>query len=123
MAGDVNLYLHDEESEIEVMVAEKCSRRKGLARDALNLMMCYANEGLGNHVRVFVAKILQDNTASVRLFESLGFKLLRKVEVFGEVHLIKDVGANGEGVLDTRNRWHVGKYSDDLLSKIEYPVE
>ncbi len=121
MAGDVNLYLHDDDAEIEVMVAEKASRRKGLARDALQLMMCYANQQIG--ARVFVAKILQDNVPSVRLFEGLGFSLLRKLEVFGEVHLVKDVGANSESVAETKNRWRVGRYSEDALSKMKYPVK
>ena len=45
MAGDVNLYFndHDDEhcAEIEIMIAEASSRRKGLGREAVCLMMKY----------------------------------------------------------------------------------
>ena len=46
MAGDVNLYWNDYEeagtAEIEVMVAERRSRRKGAAEEALRLLQAYA---------------------------------------------------------------------------------
>ena len=46
MVGDVNLYWNDHDepntAEIEIMVAEKQSRRKGLASEALMLFMAYA---------------------------------------------------------------------------------
>ena len=46
MVGDVNLFWNDHEeehaAEIEVMVAEPRSRRKGLAHEALQLFMAYA---------------------------------------------------------------------------------
>lgn len=46
MAGDVNLFLNDPDddlsvAEIEVMVAEAGSRRKGLGREAVRMMMAY----------------------------------------------------------------------------------
>jgi len=46
MAGDVNLFLNDADgdltiAEIEVMVAEVGSRRKGLGREAVCMMMAY----------------------------------------------------------------------------------
>ena len=53
MAGDVNLYLgryEDDdptEAEIEIMVAEPASRRKGIALEALQLMMGYGFEVMG----------------------------------------------------------------------------
>lgn len=50
MAGDCNLFWndHDEKStaEIEIMVAEQRSRRKGIAREALTLFMAYASTDL-----------------------------------------------------------------------------
>ena len=50
MVGDVNLYWNDYDepntAEIEVMVAEKQSRRKGLAQEALTLFMAYATTEL-----------------------------------------------------------------------------
>ncbi len=51
MAGDVNLYWNDPEDrstvEIEVMVAEQRSRRKGIAKQALQCMMAFAVQRLG----------------------------------------------------------------------------
>lgn len=43
--GDVNLFFHDEEdskrAEVMVMIAEPGYRRKGLAQEAVRLMMLY----------------------------------------------------------------------------------
>lgn len=45
MAGDVNMFWNDHDDErmveIEVMVAEKESRRKGIAQEAVELCMAY----------------------------------------------------------------------------------
>ena len=46
MAGDVNMFLNDPDgertvAEIEIMVAEKTCRRKGLGKEALCVMMHY----------------------------------------------------------------------------------
>ena len=50
MCGDVNLFLNDHDdrraAEIEIMVAETQSRRKGLGRQALILMMHYGLQHL-----------------------------------------------------------------------------
>lgn len=93
MAGDVNLYLNDPEDrsvgEIEVMIAEPGSRRKGLAGEALDLFMAYAFGTLG--VTQFVAKIREANTPSMALFEKLGYVEIRRVAVFGEVHYALEV--------------------------------
>jgi RimJ/RimL family protein N-acetyltransferase len=93
MVGDVNLFLGEagpggREADINIMVAEKRARRRGLAREAMLLMMRFGAERLG--ATRFVAKILDRNGASLRLFLSqpLGFRVWRKVEVFGETHLV-----------------------------------
>lgn len=100
MAGDVNLFFGDEDdrsvAEIEVMVAEPASRRKGLAREALRLLVAYSAARLG--VRCYVAKIRDHNEASMRLFEGLGFREVRRVAVFKEVHYELYVGEMGAGV-------------------------
>eukprot|EP00929_Paragymnodinium_shiwhaense_P077551 TRINITY_DN39943_c0_g1_i2.p1 TRINITY_DN39943_c0_g1~~TRINITY_DN39943_c0_g1_i2.p1 ORF type:complete len:190 (-),score=47.07 TRINITY_DN39943_c0_g1_i2:92-661(-) len=101
MAGDVNVFfggppIDDEEEtgaptppaahregEIEVMVAEPDSRRKGLASEALRLIMAYCQEKLGT--QVFVAKIKSHNAASIALFERLGFVFVKEIAIFGEV--------------------------------------
>ena len=61
------------------MIAEPRSRRRGLAQEALRLMMAYAAESLG--CRRFVAKIGQANVASLGLFRKLGFREFMLVEV------------------------------------------
>ncbi|KAL6765195.1 GNAT domain-containing protein [Haematococcus lacustris] len=89
MAGDVNLYLNDPDSqgvaEIEVMVAEPACRRRGIAREALQLVQAYAVQRLA--VVRFRAKVLEDNEPSLRLFKQLGYSEARRVQVFKEVHL------------------------------------
>ncbi|KAG8348347.1 putative N-acetyltransferase [Trypanosoma vivax] len=78
--------------EVEVMIAESSFRRKGLAEEAVRLLMSYALDKL--EASCFVAKILRNNVASVCLFASkLGFCFLREVHVFGEVHYRKHFSA------------------------------
>lgn len=87
MAGDVNLFWndHDDEhgtAEIEIMVAARVSRRKGIAREALRLMMSYAFYELG--VKTFRAKIGFDNSASLALFRGLGYAEVSRSDMFRE---------------------------------------
>ncbi|BDA41817.1 N-acetyltransferase 9-like protein [Coccomyxa sp. Obi] len=87
MCGDVNLYLNDVDdramAEIEIMVAEPGSRRRGIAREALLIMMLYGMEELG--IRRFVAKIGDSNEPSQKLFQQLHFKEVGRSTVFKEV--------------------------------------
>jgi RimJ/RimL family protein N-acetyltransferase len=89
MAGDVNLYWNDHDdpntAEIEIMVAEQQSRRKGIAREALTLLMTYAISKL--NVTTFRAKIGDDNLPSQSLFKSLGYAQVSRSEIFKEVTL------------------------------------
>lgn len=107
MIGDCNLFLLDRETEeeeerereegqffespprlfeAEVMIAEKDYRRHGYASEAVRLLMLYAIRVLG--ATGFVAKILDSNNASMLLFEhQLGFKEVKRVAAFHEVHL------------------------------------
>ncbi len=76
MSGDVNLYFNDPDdravAEIEVMVAEPRSRRKGIAREALQLMMAFAVARLGvtrfrcDGLLVVMSGALARNQAAVR---------------------------------------------------------
>ncbi|OSX73145.1 hypothetical protein BU14_0374s0019 [Porphyra umbilicalis] len=119
MVGDVNFYLLPPEAdtdsdagdddggggerrrppppprtaEIEVMIAEPTARRRGLASAAVRLAAHYAATAVG--VDALVAKVLADNAPSLRLFEGLGFVLVRRVAAFGEVHLRADAAAVG----------------------------
>jgi RimJ/RimL family protein N-acetyltransferase len=88
MAGDVNLYWNDDDAaavEIEVMVAEAASRRRGVAREALGMLQAHAVARLG--VRLFRAKIGFDNAASLALFAALGYREVSRSEVFREATL------------------------------------
>lgn len=110
--GDVNLFIHDylqdddeeeenaedrcvgaddeEESatvaEVEIMIAEESARRSGYGQIAIKLMTQYAIEWLG--IKRFIAKISQDNTPSLNMFQNkLMYKIYDVVECFDEVHL------------------------------------
>jgi RimJ/RimL family protein N-acetyltransferase len=110
--GDVNLFLHEDFNlsdfgvhgggcEIEIMIGESRYLRRGLASEALRLLMAFSAEKLG--VQRFVVKILASNTASIALFEKMNFRLIEYVECFEEMvyfcdmSLIEeDVGEEGE---------------------------
>eukprot|EP00906_Rhabdomonas_costata_P008964 RCo012708 len=108
MVGDVNLFLRNEETEedpegalagvqkaadgvpltaeIDVMVAEPDARRRGIAAEAVSMMMVFAMFHLG--IRSFVAKVIETNEPSLMLFQRrLGFRPFRRLPVFHEVHL------------------------------------
>lgn len=92
MCGDVNVFLSlDDETniltgEIEIMVTEKDSRGKGVATEALWLMMRYCMDNLS--INRFEAKILDHNNTSLDLFRrKMHFKDLRHHKVFQEYWL------------------------------------
>ncbi|KAF8530686.1 GNAT domain-containing protein [Gautieria morchelliformis] len=97
MIGDVNLFLKEspegcQEVEAEVMVAEPAYRRKGVAFNALQILFHYATSPEGPpSLRIpterLIARIGQANSASLRLFEKLSFRVTRQVPVFQEVEL------------------------------------
>ena len=66
------------------MIAEKNSRGKGAATEALQIMMFYATSKLT--VDAFVAKIGADNLQSIALFKKLGFKEIKYNKIFNEVN-------------------------------------
>ncbi|KAG2378272.1 hypothetical protein C9374_008415 [Naegleria lovaniensis] len=89
MCGDVNLFLHshfepeEHRAEIEVMIAEESARRKGIASEAVQLMMEFGHSEL--QLQIFEAKILETNHASIQLFENrLKFKRVKYQQVFQE---------------------------------------
>ena len=96
MAGDVNIFLSQDgadgpahtQAELEIMIAEPSARRKGYAKEALQLMMAYAaREPLSTRPEDFFARIGMQNTGSIRLFERLGFGITKRIEIFQEVEL------------------------------------
>ncbi len=103
MCGDVNAFLTMEEeeeeekngtstkqvvvAEMEVMIAEIKSRRKGIAQEAVILLMNYIQREL--NVQKFQVKISKENESSLKLFkEKIGFEYYKYNECFGEYHLI-----------------------------------
>ncbi|KAI8494987.1 N-acetyltransferase 9 [Branchiostoma belcheri] len=89
MIGDVNLFFTNQEcsteAEIEIMIAEPSSRRKGAGREALTTMMAYGVQELG--VTEYMAKIGYSNHGSLSLFHKLGFTEVSRSDVFQEVTL------------------------------------
>jgi RimJ/RimL family protein N-acetyltransferase len=89
MCGDVNIFLSRDDDtnlligEIEIMIAEEASRGRGIATEALWLMMRYGMDNLG--IDIFEAKILEHNTASLDLFrKKLEYQERRFHQVFRE---------------------------------------
>lgn len=79
-------------AEVMVMVADTAFRRRGAAAAAVLLMMQWGQRVLG--IDIFVAKISEDNAASIALFtKRLGFVEATRVPAFGEVHLVLSLGA------------------------------
>ncbi|KAM8704942.1 hypothetical protein ACLKA7_009405 [Drosophila subpalustris] len=106
MVGDTNLFLHyDEEdkqhvAEAEIMIATTEARGKGFGREAMLLMLKYAQSHLP--LVKFQAKIDMDNLVSLRLFESFQFIEVRRVEVFHEVTLERQITPDWLAWLDAQ---------------------
>eukprot|EP01132_Coremiostelium_polycephalum_P000802 gene802-997_t len=103
MVGDINIFFNDFEElgtgELEIMIAEPSSRRKGLGKEAIGIMMEYAIKNLlldgivsGGGVERFIVKIGQENQPSITLFKN-HFHFIQQgdVNVFGEVNLLLPV--------------------------------
>ena len=106
MAGDVNVFLSDEEAssedeadatlrtttatsfkqaELDIMVAEKSLQRQGIGREASCLMMLYTARELS--IRRFFCKINENNESSLSLFRKLGFEQCAYAACFRQVEL------------------------------------
>jgi RimJ/RimL family protein N-acetyltransferase len=111
MAGDVNLFLSDEDeetdddssnqekeasptsedmipgrqAEVDIMIAETAYRGNGLGQEAVCLMMMYGATHLD--IRRFFCKIKEDNMASLTLFRKLGFQQCAYAACFQEIEL------------------------------------
>lgn len=101
LCGDINAFLstffpedYDEEdgssgllAELNLMIADKESRRRGIAAEALSLFLKYVEKNIGG-VKLFLAKIHTTNANSIHLFEKLGFTKFKEVACFNEVHYV-----------------------------------
>eukprot|EP01128_Nolandella_sp_AFSM9_P011142 TRINITY_DN785_c0_g1_i1.p1 TRINITY_DN785_c0_g1~~TRINITY_DN785_c0_g1_i1.p1 ORF type:complete len:230 (+),score=52.47 TRINITY_DN785_c0_g1_i1:251-940(+) len=121
MVGDVNLYFNefDEHPEIEVMIAETKARRKGLAKEAILLMMKYAHTNLT--VPAFSAKILDHNGPSLGLFKKLGYLQTGHSEYFSTTTLTAVVSdGNGGGELGVEKGEGTGTPLKTVLEELTY---
>lgn len=74
-------------AEIMVMIASSAARRRGCAVAAVAALLRYAMEHCA--VEAFVAKISEDNAASLSLFtDRLGFAEAKRLPCFAEIHLV-----------------------------------
>nr|KYP43029.1 N-acetyltransferase 9-like protein [Cajanus cajan] len=91
MVGDVNIFMNDLDNphvaEVEIMIAEPKSRRKGLAKESVLMMMTFAIKKLG--ITSFQVKIGDSNGASLDLFQKLGFVETSYSSIFKEVSVFK----------------------------------
>ncbi|XP_039496024.1 N-acetyltransferase 9-like protein [Drosophila santomea] len=100
MVGDTNLFLHQDPdsqqqtAEAEIMIAEPDARGKGFGREAMLLMLKYAQAQSQLKLDKFEVKIDMDNAASLHLFKSFTFVETRRVEVFHEVTLERPITAD-----------------------------
>ncbi|KAI8902280.1 GNAT domain-containing protein [Globomyces pollinis-pini] len=96
MVGDINLYFNDHDSsstaEIEIMIAEKEARGKGIGQEALAIMIDYSITQL--HVEYLISKIGFKNQSSLNLFSKFGFVETSRSEIFQEVTLQLQVDSN-----------------------------
>ncbi|XP_017007689.2 alpha/beta-tubulin-N-acetyltransferase 9 [Drosophila takahashii] len=116
MVGDTNLFLHQDPdtdqrvAEAEIMIAEPEARGKGFGREAMLLMLKYAQ--LQSHLKLdkFEVKIDMDNTTSLHLFESFRFVETARVEVFHEVTLERPITADWTSWLDQQVEPRIESY-------------
>uniref|UniRef100_A0A1B0GB54 N-acetyltransferase domain-containing protein n=1 Tax=Glossina morsitans morsitans TaxID=37546 RepID=A0A1B0GB54_GLOMM len=91
LVGDTNLFLHPKEesgeklAEIEIMIAEPEMRGKGFGWESVLLMLKYGLKYL--NIQKFVAKIGEDNTKSIKMFQKMQFEEVARSKVFHEVTL------------------------------------
>jgi len=73
------------QAEVDIMIARKEFRGKGLGRAATCAMLLYGARKLGIHR--FFCKINEDNTDSIRLFKAIGFEECNYAACFKQVEL------------------------------------
>ncbi|KAH8284134.1 hypothetical protein KR054_010845 [Drosophila jambulina] len=117
MVGDTNLFLHsdseDEDQQVaeaEIMIAEPAARGKGYGREAMLLMLKYAQSQDQLKLAKFQAKIDMDNSASLHLFESFRFVETCRVEVFHEITLERPITPDWISWLDQQVELRIGCY-------------
>ncbi|KAH8232538.1 hypothetical protein KR032_009070 [Drosophila birchii] len=117
MVGDTNLFLQPDEedsdqqvAEAEIMIAEPAARGKGYGREAMLLMLKYAQTQDQLKLAKFQAKIDMDNSASLHLFEAFRFVETCRVEVFHEITLERPITPDWISWLDQQVELRLGCY-------------
>lgn len=91
------------------MIAEPRSRRKGLAKEVLQLFMCYACREIERLV-LFTAKIGDTNVPSLELFKGLGLAFHKHMAVFEQTEL--------RLVVDAQTRQRLEQYWQSTNARI-----
>lgn len=131
MIGDINLFLAASEEdddaavgELELMIADKECRGKGLGRAALLALMeylvSYSGQIMGEYdmakqttLKYLRVKIGQENRPSIRLFESVGFiKMSEDPNVFGELELRLPMANLPLALKRAAQSWPRGEYRE-----------
>lgn len=68
------------------MIADPMARQKGLASEALVLIMVYAVQRY--NVKEFFVKVLGHNSPALKFFEKHGFKMDGPEDAFGEQKMV-----------------------------------
>ena len=119
MVGDVNMFMHDPDdatnAELEIMIAEKDARGKGIGKEAVQLMMHYGLTCSCLGITRFFVKIHETNLVSLKLFELLGFVEVNYVPAFQE-HELAFV------VADNCNREKITQWCGSNTRQYAYPL-
>uniref|UniRef100_A0A6P4EXF1 N-acetyltransferase 9-like protein n=1 Tax=Drosophila rhopaloa TaxID=1041015 RepID=A0A6P4EXF1_DRORH len=116
MVGDTNLFLRADPdtdrqvAEAEIMIAEPEARGKGLGREAMLVMLKYAQSQSQLKLDAFEVKIDMDNTISLHLFETLRFVETGRVEVFHEVTLERQITPDWISWLEQQVKLQIESY-------------
>ena len=96
MCGDINIFINDEHvGELNIMIAEEKSRKKGIATETLQLIIDFSIKKLD--IKTFVAKIQSDNVDSIKLFKKAGFEETEYIESFKEYTFMLEVKQEKNG--------------------------
>ena len=110
MVGDTNLFLsEDSTAEAEIMIADTRHRGKGLGWESMLLMLRFGVEKLG--IKMFEAKIKMSNTASIKMFQKIGFEEVSRSDAFKEITMSLNVNKDFCEWLQARCSWDIKSYN------------
>lgn len=107
-------------AEVEIMLAPLGARRRGFALSTLRIFLLYASRTLSLPPSAFFARIGTANTGSIALFEKLGFKRGKVVEVFQEMEMNWGGGEGGNFGWEGKEEYTP---LDDPAEELQQPKE